>query len=164
MVLFYEHTPAELYDCTREELVKRLYKVTIMSALTFKRSNGKSNKYGILTLKHHQEARPAGELKAKNGEWTQQEEYRPGDIVAFYVLHEGQAVCVTHRIVERTAEETYITKGDANDREDRMVIRKGQIAGIVTEYIPWFGYICFFVQKNSTLLLVLFLFSLLWKG
>lgn len=94
----------------------------------------------------------------------EQEEYRPGDIVAFYVLHEGQAVCVTHRIVERTAEETYITKGDANDREDRMVIRKGQIAGIVTEYIPWFGYICFFVQKNSTLLLALFLFSLLWKG
>lgn len=83
MVLFYEHTPAELYDCTREELVKRLYKVTIMSALTFKRSNGKSNKYGILTLKHHQEARPAGELKAKNGEWTQQEEYRP----AISILH-----------------------------------------------------------------------------
>lgn len=32
MVLFYENTPAELYECTRKELVKRLYKVTAMAA------------------------------------------------------------------------------------------------------------------------------------
>ena len=73
MVLFYEHTPAELYECTRAELVKRLYKVTGMSVLTLQQKY----RYGTLTLKHHQEARPAGELKAKNGEWTYQEEYRP---------------------------------------------------------------------------------------
>ena len=32
MVLFYENTPAELYECSRKELVKRLYKVTAMAA------------------------------------------------------------------------------------------------------------------------------------
>ncbi|MBQ5888974.1 MAG: hypothetical protein IIW77_06850, partial [Bacteroidaceae bacterium] len=37
----------------------------------------KIDKYGAMTLKHHQEARPAGELKAKNGEWKIGEEYRP---------------------------------------------------------------------------------------
>lgn len=77
MVLFYENSPAELYDCTPKELTKRLYKVTGMSTLSLKRNNGKIDKYGTLTLKHHQEARPASELKAKNGVWTTNEEYRP---------------------------------------------------------------------------------------
>lgn len=72
MVLFYEKSPAELYECSRKDLVKRLYKVTGFSTLTVS-----SNSYGRLTLKFHQEARPAGELKAKSGEWNSAEEYRP---------------------------------------------------------------------------------------
>ena len=77
MVLFYEKTPDELYDCSQAELAKRLYKVTGMSLMLIQ----KKYDYGILTLKHHQEARPAGELKAKNGEWKMGEEYRPMIIV-----------------------------------------------------------------------------------
>lgn len=73
MVLFYENSPAELYDCTPKELTKRLYKVTGMSTLTLQQKY----KYGTLSLKHHQEARPAGELKAKNGVWKVNETYRP---------------------------------------------------------------------------------------
>lgn len=72
MVLFYENSPAELYDCTPGELTKRLYKMTGFSTLTVS-----NNSYGRLTLKHHQEARPAGELKAKSGVWKTNEEYRP---------------------------------------------------------------------------------------
>lgn len=72
MVLFYEKSADELYDCTKAELAKRLYKVTGMSILTLQ----KKYSYGTITLKHHQEARPAGELKAKNGEWKIGEEYR----------------------------------------------------------------------------------------
>ena len=72
MVLFYEKSADELYDCTRAELSKRLYKVAGFSTLTA----GK-NIYGRLTCKYHQEARQAGELKAKNGEWKIGEEYRP---------------------------------------------------------------------------------------
>ena len=78
MVLFYENSPAELYDCTPKELTKRLYKVTGMSTLTLQQKY----KYGTLPLKHHQEARPAGELKAKNGVWTTNEEYRP--VISIY--------------------------------------------------------------------------------
>ena len=44
MVLFYENSPAELYDCSPKELTKRLYKVTGMSTLTVS-----SNSYGRLT-------------------------------------------------------------------------------------------------------------------
>lgn len=73
MVLFYENSPAELYDCTPGELAKRLYKVAGMSTLTLQQKY----KYGTLSLKHHQEARPAGELKAKSGVWKTNEEYRP---------------------------------------------------------------------------------------
>ena len=73
MVLFYENSPEELYECSNTELSKRLYKITgfseqIVSGLYH---------YGTMTLKHHQEARAAGELKAKGGEWKCFEEYRP---------------------------------------------------------------------------------------
>ena len=73
MVLFYEASPAELYECTQQELTRRLYKVTGLSILRVQ----KKWEYGAITLKHHQEARPAGELKAKNGEWKTGEAYRP---------------------------------------------------------------------------------------
>ena len=76
MVLFYDKTPAELHECSRNELSKRLYKVTGMSILFSKSDNGKINKYGTLVLKHHQEARPASKLKAKSGVWKLNEDYR----------------------------------------------------------------------------------------
>lgn len=81
MVLFYENSPEELCDCSRAELSKRLYKVTGMSVMAIKRQTGKVDRYGMFTLKHHQEARPAGELKAKNGEWKVGEDYRPMIII-----------------------------------------------------------------------------------
>ena len=68
MVLFYEHAPEELRECTPKELAKRLYKVTGLSM------NGS---YGRLTLKYHQEARPAKELKVEDGPWKIGEAYRP---------------------------------------------------------------------------------------
>ena len=76
MVLFYEKAPNELYECNKAELTKRLYKITGLSTLQTKSGN-KIYKYGEITLKHHQEARPAGELKLKKGEWKSSEEYRP---------------------------------------------------------------------------------------
>ena len=73
MVLFYENSPEELYECSRAELSKRLYKVTGMSSTIVQQKY----RYGMMTLKYHQEARPAGELKEKKGEWKIGEEYRP---------------------------------------------------------------------------------------
>lgn len=73
MILFYENSSEELYDCSRAELSKRLYKVTGMSSMLIQ----KKYNYGIIILKHHQEARPSGELKVKKGLWVNGEEYRP---------------------------------------------------------------------------------------
>lgn len=72
MVLFYEHSPEEFHDCAPGELTRRLYKVTGFSTLTVS-----NNSYGRFTLKYHQEARPARELKVKSGAWRIGEEYRP---------------------------------------------------------------------------------------
>ena len=73
MVLFYENSPEELYECSHAELTKRLYKVTGMSEQVV----SSQYHYGTFTFRHHQEARPAGELKAKGGEYKRNEEYRP---------------------------------------------------------------------------------------
>ena len=73
MVLLYENTPEELYECDKKELVKRLYKITTMSEQVV---SGKYH-YGAIILRYNQEARPATELKAKNGVWKIGEEYRP---------------------------------------------------------------------------------------
>ena len=51
MVLFYENSPEELYECSRAELTKRLYKVVKMM------------KDGRVTFKYHQEARNDEQLK-----------------------------------------------------------------------------------------------------
>ncbi len=73
MVLLYEKSPQEFFDCTPEELSRRLYKVVGIKEMMI----SKRYCYGVITLKHHQEARPGGELKARNGEWKQNESYRP---------------------------------------------------------------------------------------
>lgn len=81
--------------------------------------------------------------------------YSPGDIIAFYAVCEGEKICVTHRIVRQISEDTYITKGDANTEEDRGVVRKEEILGKVTGYIPYYGYVCFWMKENILFLLLL---------
>lgn len=71
MVLLYENTPDEIRECSTEELVKRLYKVTGLSSMVVS-----GHEYGTIVLLHSQEARPSGELKAKNGAYKQNEEFR----------------------------------------------------------------------------------------
>ena len=73
MVLFYEKSPEEFVNCSREELSKRLYKVVGLSSMTIQ----KKYTYGVVSFKHHQEARPATEIVAKKGAWKNGDEYRP---------------------------------------------------------------------------------------
>lgn len=78
MVLFFENSPQELYECSPAELAKRLYKVTGLSSMTVQ----KKYSYGVISFKSHQEARPANELKGRMGEWKIEDEYRP--IISVY--------------------------------------------------------------------------------
>lgn len=72
MVLFYENDRKELWECSQEELAKRLYKVTGLSSQTVQ----KKYHYGCVVLKHCQEARPSTEIKANNGTWKNSDSYR----------------------------------------------------------------------------------------
>lgn len=94
MVLFYEKSPDEVYNCTKEEKVKRLYKVTVLSRMLV------GSGYGTINLRYHQEARPATDSTAKsiNGIWKQGESIRPGIIqlhTQFNALVEGQDFILT---------------------------------------------------------------------
>ena len=76
MVLFYEKSPKELYDCSVVELSKRLYKVIGLSSTTTVTGN-KEYYFGRLNFRHHMEARMASDLSLKKGCWKVGEEYRP---------------------------------------------------------------------------------------
>lgn len=78
MVLLYEKNPEEVWALGKQELQKRLYKVTGLSIL-----NVGANTYGRIYLLHHQEARPSSDIKIKNGAFMSNEEYRP----AIMLLH-----------------------------------------------------------------------------
>ena len=71
MILFYEKSPKELYECTEEELSKRLYKVIGLT------SGSESYPYAAILCRHHLEARKSSDIKAKNGVWKIGEDYRP---------------------------------------------------------------------------------------
>lgn len=76
MLLFYENSPEELYECSMEELSKRLYKVIGLSTLSF-RQGDRQYSYGSIECRYHLEARKSSDIKAKNGVWKIGEDYRP---------------------------------------------------------------------------------------
>lgn len=73
MVLLYENSPKEVLEASKEELQRRLYKVTGLSSMAFP-----NRSYGTLSLFHQQEARPSSEIKCINGAYQNGELLRPG--------------------------------------------------------------------------------------
>ena len=87
MVLLYEASPEEIDFNSTADLGRRLYKITGISYLPV----GKG--YGSIVMRHHQEARMAKEIKAKNGAYKNGGEYRPSIIMLhtqFQALVEGE--------------------------------------------------------------------------
>ena len=72
MVLLYENDSDEVRECTHEELVRRLYKVTGIATKVIHEIT-----YGVIELTYHEEARPSTEVKGKNGAYKVGEELRP---------------------------------------------------------------------------------------
>lgn len=81
-VLLYENSPEELYDSSKQELVKRLYKVVGISQINISNCD-----YGVINLLYHQEARPSGEVKATFGKYKQNEELRSRIIIRHNQIH-----------------------------------------------------------------------------
>ena len=95
-----------------------------------------------------------------------QVEPEPGDIITYQL---GETF-VTHRVIRKEKEE-YITKGDANDREDALPVSESQIRGTVVFSLPWLGYLAALL-KQKTVFMVLALMMvqeiivgiIRWKG
>jgi CRISPR-associated endonuclease Csn1 len=71
-VLLWEKKPDEIWELTNEQLKCRLYRVV---GLSLKPAGDLT--YGLITLRYHQEAKQAKDLKAKNGAFKAYEEHRP---------------------------------------------------------------------------------------
>lgn len=100
MVLFYEKTRDEIYNADNKEIRDRLYKVIGMNKQVVE---GKYH-YGILTFKHHQEARQNKDLKEKSGEYISGQDYRP-------------IICMTHKQVNALVEDYDFTLSVTGDVE-----------------------------------------------
>lgn len=90
---------------------------------------------------------------------------REGDIITYKT---NTTAFVTHRVVEVIDEEgntMFRTKGDANNIEDKNLVRKEDIVGKYIFRVPAFGYLSDFMSKplGFILLFVLPLFILLGK-
>ncbi len=86
-----------------------------------------------------------------------QSQYQKGDIISYtektsYGVGTGKVL--THRIIGKTEEGNFITKGDANSDTDPQEVSKSQIQGKVIRVIPNLGYIESFVRTLPGFLLV----------
>ena len=82
----------------------------------------------------------------RRNRFTDTKERRPeiGDIVTYQV---GETR-VTHRVI-RKEHKGYVTKGDANNREDPTVVTADQIIGKVIFSLPCLGYVAVFVRQRT---------------
>ncbi len=73
---------------------------------------------------------------------------RPGDIVT-YRMGEDQTN-VTHRVVEkRDSDQTFVTKGDANEQADGKRVSYADVIGTVRASVPYLGYFAAWVGGFS---------------
>lgn len=79
---------------------------------------------------------------------TAKPNYSDRDVITYY--DHGKRV-VTHRILETTKignEEAYVTKGDANQSQDPVPVKKSDVIGTVVMTIPKLGYLVSFTKTK----------------
>lgn len=92
-VILYENSPREIDFKQTSDIAKRLYFITGLSYLPVRKTS-----YGIVTMRHHQEARMAKELKLTTGAYNVSGEYRGMMFLLhtqFNALIEGQDFVIT---------------------------------------------------------------------
>lgn len=86
-VILYETSPEEIILSDKSDIAKRLYVITGLSI------NPVGTGYGSIVMRHHQEARMAKDVKAKNGAYINGEPYRASIVMLhtqFNALVEGR--------------------------------------------------------------------------
>nr|WP_317365196.1 signal peptidase I [uncultured Blautia sp.] len=89
-----------------------------------------------------------------------------GDIITYQIGDMN----ITHRVIGKR-NYRYITKGDANDRKDPVMVKPEQITGTVVLDIPFLGHVAVFLRQKSVFCLLalmliqeLILIGIHWKG
>lgn len=94
-----------------------------------------------------------------------QETYAPGEVVTF---RDGEGSLVTHRIIG-TNSGKFITKGDANNTEDRELLSPENVVGAMKTYLPGAGSLILFFRSPAGIVVLVLLGVLLielpyWLG
>ena len=97
---------------------------------------------------------------------TSRREPKKGDIITYQL---GDTM-ITHRVIQ-IENGSYITKGDANKKEDSLLVEKRQILGTVIWTVPLLGYLAVFLKRKTifTILMIMMLQEVIlglvrWKG
>ena len=78
-----------------------------------------------------------------------------GDIISFYSEQSDiRGLLVTHRVVGRNEDGSYITKGDANPAEDSVSVKPGSIIGKYKGKARFFIWLSSFVNAKKLLLML----------
>ena len=74
------------------------------------------------------------------------EEICPGDVISFY----QDGMVVAHRVIEnRLLVGEFVTKGDANPREDPQTVPYASFIGLVTAHIPYIGSLLYLLAGTA---------------
>lgn len=89
-----------------------------------------------------------------------------GDVITFYI---DEDTLVTHRVVEVNQEnQTYTTKGDANDAEDASPVAFSNVLGKPVLAVPKLGYFADWLSSKSGKILyvtgIVVVVMLIWIG
>ena len=72
--------------------------------------------------------------------------YDVGESISYYLLSGNRTEIITHRITS-IGGNVYVTKGDANEVEDRELVPSRLVIGKVILVIPYLGYFITFVKS-----------------
>lgn len=85
----------------------------------------------------------------------------PGDVISFYSEQSDiYDMLITHRIVQRNSDGTFITQGDANPVSDSVIVRPERIAGIYTRKARFLIWVNSFFDARKMLLLLVMIMTL----
>lgn len=79
---------------------------------------------------------------------TKDTDVEVNDIITYRLEGTDKETLVTHRLIEKVSDDTYVTKGDANEVADLVQVNRSQIVGTYKYQIPKIGYLVSKMNKK----------------
>ncbi|MEW9674785.1 signal peptidase I SipW [Lentibacillus sp. L22] len=133
--------------------------IMLLTVISMKASGGEASLFGyqvktVLSGSMEPDIRTGSIIAVK--ETDSQHPFHKGDVITFKT---NDGMIVTHRVMQvQKKDQTYITKGDANDAPDLEPVAQENIIGTYSGFtIPYLGYVMSFTnsKEGAALLMVL---------